>query len=225
MTNRTLSMDDALYDYLLSSSLREDPALAQLRRETAALPEASLQIAPEQGQLMALLVRLLNARRCLEIGVFTGYSALCVALALPPEGNLVACDVSAPWTSIAQRHWREAGVGERIDLHLAPALQTLDGLLAAGQAQTFDFAFVDADKENYLHYYERVLQLLRSGGLMLIDNVLWGGSVVDPTKHDEETRTIRSLNRHIHADDRVDMSLVPIGDGLTIVRKRHGANR
>lgn len=220
MSARTLSLDSRLYDYLVAVSVREPRVLASLREETAKLPRADMQISPEQGQFMRLLIELIGARRCIEVGVFTGYSALCVALSLPPEGELVACDVNAEYTDVARRFWREAGVDERIELRLAPALETLDALLGAGQAGSFDFAFVDADKESYLAYYERCLTLLRPGGLLAIDNVLWGGSVVDPANTSASTLAIRSLNEHIRGDERVSSSLVPIGDGLFLVRKR-----
>ena len=220
MSTRTLNVDDKLYDYLLTVSVREPRVLAELREETARLPEAGMQISPEQGQLMRLLVELMGARRCLEVGVFTGYSSTSVALSLPPGGKLVACDVSEEFTSVARRYWRRAGVEDRIELRLAPALGTLDALLAAGEKGQFDFAFVDADKDNYLAYYERCLELLRSGGLLAIDNVLWGGSVVDPEDSRSSTRAIRSLNEVVSRDDRVSISLVPIGDGLFLVRKR-----
>lgn len=219
MTNKTLSMNDALYDYLLSVSLREPEALRRLRAETADDAMARMQSAPEQGQFMALLVLLMGARRCLEVGVYTGYSTLWVAQALPPDGRIVACDISEEWTSIARRHWADAGVAGRIDLRLAPALETLQGLLDAGEAGQFDFAFIDADKENYANYYEAVLQLLRPGGLMAIDNTLWSGDVADPRKQDAETRAIRALNRQVHADRRVTISLLPVADGLTLVLK------
>lgn len=219
MTNKTLSMNDALYEYLLSVSLRETEVMRRLRAETATDTMARMQSAPEQGQFMALLVQLIGARRCLEVGVYTGYSALWVAQALPPDGRIVACDTSEEWTSIARRYWAEAGVAGRIDLRLAPALATLQGLIDAGQAGSFDFAFIDADKENYANYYEAVLQLLRPGGLMAIDNTLWSGDVADPDKQDADTRAIRELNRQVHADRRVAMSLLPIADGLTLVLK------
>lgn len=220
MSARTLTIDEKLYDYLLAVSVREPRVLADLREETARLPEAGMQISPEQGQLMRLLVELLGARRCLEVGVFTGYSSTSVALSLPPDGTLVACDVSEEFTSVARRYWREAGVEDRIELRLGPALSTLDQLLAAGQAGSFDFAFVDADKENYLAYYERCLALLRRGGLLAVDNVLWGGSVANPDDQRPSTAAIRSFNDHIARDERVSISLVPIGDGLSLVRKR-----
>jgi caffeoyl-CoA O-methyltransferase len=220
MSNRTLSLDNALYAYLLDASLREHPVLARLRAETARHPHVNMQIAPEQGQFMALLVRLMGARRCLEIGVFTGYSSLAVALALPAEGRIMACDVSEEYTAVARRYWAEAGVAERIELRLAPALETLDALLAAGAAGSYDFAFIDADKEAYAGYYERVLQLLRPGGLVAVDNTLWDGAVADPDDQSADTLAIRAFNESLHRDDRVDLSLVPIGDGLTLARKR-----
>ncbi len=219
MTNKTLTMNDALYTYLLSVSLRESGILRRLRAETAADAMARMQSAPEQGQFMALLVQLLGARRCLEVGVYTGYSTLWVAQALPPDGRIVACDISEEWTSIARRYWAEAGVADRIDLRLAPALESLQGLIGAGQAGSFDFAFIDADKENYGNYYEAVLQLLRPGGLLAIDNTLWSGDVADPEKQDADTRAIRALNQHVHADRRVTMSLLPVADGLTLALK------
>jgi predicted O-methyltransferase YrrM len=219
MSNRSIGLSDALYDYLLSVSLREPEILAELRRETMAMSERSMQIAPEQGQFMALLVRLTGARRILEIGTFTGYSALAMALALPPEGRIVACDVSEPWTQIARRYWQRAGVAQRIELRLAPALQTLDALIAEGGGGSFDFAFIDADKSRYLDYYERSLVLLRPDGLIAVDNTLWGGSVADPAKTDADTAAIRAFNVALHDDPRIELSLVPIGDGLTLARK------
>lgn len=220
MTNRTFTLSDSLYDYFASVSLREADILRRLRDETATLPRATMQIAPEQGQFLALLVQLTGARRCLEVGVFTGYSALCVAAALPAGGSVVACDVSEEWTAVARRYWEEAGVAERIELKLAPALETLDRLLANGQSGTFDFAFIDADKPNYSNYFERSLRLLRQGGLIAVDNTLWYGRVADPENHDEDTEAIRRFNRSLHADARIDLSLVPIGDGVTLARKR-----
>lgn len=220
MSSRTFTLPDALYDYLVSVSLRETDVLRRLRKETATLPRAHMQIAPEQGQLMALLVQLTGARRCLEVGVFTGYSTLCVAAALPPEGRVVACDVNESWTTVARRYWREAGVAERIELHLAPALETLDRLLGTGQAGTFDFVFIDADKPNYWNYFERALELLGPGGLVAVDNTLWYGRVADAANHDADTEAIRAFNRRLHADPRIDISLIPIGDGMTLARKR-----
>ena len=219
MSLRTISMTDELHDYLLNVSLREPDLLRRLREETSTMPMAMMQISPEQGQFMALLVRLIGARRAIEIGTFTGYSALSVALAMPADGRLVACDVSDEYTRIARRYWAEAGVADRIELKLQPALKTLDELLAAGRGGSFDFAFIDADKQNYDAYYERTLALLRPGGLITIDNVLWDGKVADPSVDDEETRAIRSLNRKIHGDQRVALSLVPIADGLTLAMK------
>jgi predicted O-methyltransferase YrrM len=220
MSNRTFSLDNALYEYLLRASLREHPALARLRAETAAHPKVNMQIAPEQGQFMALLVRLMGATRCIEVGVFTGYSSLAVALALPDEGRIVACDVSDEYTAVARRYWAEAGVADRIDLRLAPALETLDALLAGGAAGSYDFAFIDADKEAYSDYYERSLQLLRPGGLIAVDNTLWDGAVADPADQSADTVAIRAFNERLHGDERIDLSLVPIGDGLTLARKR-----
>ena len=220
MASRTLSLTDPLYDYLLKVSLREPPLLVRLREETEALPLAVMQISPEQGQFMALLVELIGARRTLEVGTFTGYSALCVARALPADGQIVACDISAEYTDIARRYWAEAGIADKIDLRLAPALDTLDALLDDGQAGAFDFAFIDADKENYNGYYERCLALLRKGGLVAVDNVLWNGAVVNPVKQDLDTKAIRALNLQLHQDERVSLSLVPIGDGLALARKR-----
>jgi predicted O-methyltransferase YrrM len=220
MSNRPIRLTDALHDYLLEVSLREHKALKKLRAETAKMPRAKLQISPEQGQLMALLVELIGAKKTFEVGTFTGYSALAVALALPPGGKIVACDISEEWTAVARRYWREAGVERKMDLRIAPALQTLDGLLKDGQAGKFDFGFIDADKPNYDGYYERGLKLLRKGGLLAIDNVLWGGSVIDKTDRDESTRCIRALNRKIRNDERVSVSMLAVGDGLTLARKR-----
>jgi predicted O-methyltransferase YrrM len=220
MSRRTLPLDDRLYDYLLGASLREAPALAALREETRSHPQAGMQIAPEQGQFLQLLVRLSGARRTIEIGVFTGYSSLAVALALPADGSILACDVSAEYTSIARRHWEAAGVAHKVELVIAPALATLDARLAAGQAGQYDFAFIDADKGGYLAYYERALRLVRAGGLIAIDNTLWGGAVANPADTSADTRAIRDFNAHLVADRRIDLSLVPIGDGVTLARVR-----
>jgi caffeoyl-CoA O-methyltransferase len=220
MTRRTSHLPDDLYAYLLDVSLREHDVLRKLREETAGLERSNMQIGPEQGQLMALLVELLGARKALEIGTFTGYSALAVALALPEDGRLVACDVSEEWTAVGRRHWDEAGVAHKIDLRLAPALDTLNGLLAKGEADTFDFAFIDADKEGYEAYYERVLRLIRPGGLIALDNTLWEGKVVDPEVTDPDTQAIRAINAKLATDERVTLSLIPVGDGLTLARKR-----
>ena len=220
MSSRTLSLDDRLYDYLLSHSLRELPVLRELRAETAKLAGAGMQISPEQGQFMALLVELTGARRALEIGTFTGYSSLSVALALPADGQLVACDVSEEYTAIARRYWARAGVAGRIDLRLGPAVESLHDMLARGEAGNFDFAFIDADKQNYVEYYECCLRLLRGGGLLAIDNVLWDGQVADPSITDSDTTAIRTLNDRVFGDERVSLSLLPVGDGLTLARKR-----
>ena len=215
-----LGLSEALYDYILSVSLREADVLRRLREETARMPLAIMQIAPEQGQFMALIVELMGAKRTLEVGVFTGYSSLAVALALPDDGHITACDVSEEWTAIARRYWAEAGVAHKIDLRLAPAIETLDALLVDGQAGSYDFAFIDAEKTEYADYYERVLQLLRQGGLVAIDNVLWNGAVADPTDDKEDTNAIRAFNEKLRDDDRVSLSLLPLADGLTLARKR-----
>jgi caffeoyl-CoA O-methyltransferase len=220
MSKKTLGLNEQLYNYLLSVSLREPEILRQLRQETDSHPQATMQIAPEQGQFMALLVQLMGATKTLEVGVFTGYSSLCVALALPPTGKIVACDVSEEYTRIARRYWQAAGVGDKIELRLAPALETLDQLLAEEQAETFDFAFIDADKANYEGYYERSLQLVRPGGLIAIDNVLWSGRVADPEVQNNSTSAIRALNDKLSCDQRISLSLVPIADGLTLALKR-----
>jgi caffeoyl-CoA O-methyltransferase len=220
MSSRTIEMTDQLYDYLLKVSLREPPLLAELRAETAKLPLAVMQISPEQGQFMALLAELIGARRALEVGTFTGYSALCVAAALSADGKLIACDISEEFTSIARRYWAKAGLADRIELRLAPALDTLKSLLAGGGAGSFDFAFIDADKTQYDAYYEAILKLLRPGGLVTIDNVLWSGAVADGRKRDADTLALRALNEKLKADKRISLSMLPIGDGLTLARKR-----
>ncbi|MFB2977084.1 class I SAM-dependent methyltransferase [Microseira sp. BLCC-F43] len=220
MSKKTLGLDNQLYNYLLSNSLREPEILRQLREETANHRYATMQIAPEQGQFMALLVQLLGAKKTLEVGVFTGYSSLCVALALPKDGKVIACDISEEYTAIARRYWEIAGVADKIALRIAPALETLDKLLAEGQAGTFDFAFIDADKANYEGYYERSLQLIRPGGLIAVDNVLWGGRVADSQVQDSSTQAIRDFNKKLHLDSRVTLSMVPIADGLTLALKR-----
>jgi predicted O-methyltransferase YrrM len=219
MSNRTLNLDDHLYQYILSVSSREHPVLAELREATRTHPRAGMQISPEQGQFMALLIKLIGARKTLEIGVFTGYSSLATALALPADGRIIACDVNAEYTDIGRRHWAKAGVAEKIDLRLAPATETLDALIAEGRSGSFDFAFIDADKTNYDAYYERCLQLLRVGGLIAIDNVLWSGEVARPAQ-DADTAALQALNIKLHGDERIDLSLLPIGDGLTLARKR-----
>jgi predicted O-methyltransferase YrrM len=219
MSNRTLTLDDTLYRYLLDVSLREHVELAALREATKTHPRGRMQISPEQGQLMALLVKLIGARRTIEVGVFTGYSALAVALALPDDGHILACDISEEFTAIGRPHWQRAGVTHKIELVLAPALQTLDARLAAGEAGSYDFAFVDADKVNYDGYYERCLQLVHAGGLIAIDNTLWSGRVAAPAQ-DDDTVALQRFNRTLHADERVDLALLPIGDGLTLARRR-----
>ena len=219
MARRTTPITDALYDYMLDVSLREPDVLRQLREETARHVMAECQISPEQGQFMALLVKLIGAKRTLEIGVFAGYSAAWVALALPDDGQVIACDVSEEWTAIARRYWKKAGIADKIDLLLAPAVETLESLVQTGQENSFDFAFIDADKANYDAYYEYCLKLVRPGGLIALDNTLAQGRVLtDLTSH--YTRTVRALNEKLHADTRVDISLVPIADGLTLARKR-----
>ncbi len=220
MSNRTLNLDDNLYQYLLDHSLRESRLMRRLREITAQQEMSRMQIAPEQGQFMALLVELIGAERIIEIGTFTGYSALCMAQAMPDHGLLVCCDVSEEWTGIARPFWREADVENHIQLHIAPALNTLDRLLEQGEANRFDMAFIDADKTNYLNYYERCLKLLRPNGLLLFDNTLWSGAVANPDNQDADTQALRELNDRLHQDERVSISLVPIGDGLTLARKR-----
>lgn len=220
MTGKYLPLDDRLYEYLLSVSLRESPALQALRVESDRLEYARMRTASDQAQFMALLVRLTGARRLLEIGTFTGYGTLALAEALPEDGRIVACDVSEEWTAIGRRYWRQAGVEQLIDLRIAPALDTLDALIDEGQQGSFDFAFIDADKVNIANYYERCLTLVRGGGLVAIDNVLWGGSVIDPDQRDADTAAIRAFNERIRDDVRVDLSLVSIGDGLTLARSK-----
>lgn len=220
MTKKTLGLDNQLYDYFLSVSVRQPDILRRLREETANHPHATMQISPEQGQFMALLVQLMGAKKTLEIGVFTGYSSLAVALALPPDGKIIACDVSEEYTNVARRYWQEAGVAEKIDLRIAPALDTLDLLLASGEEESFDFAFIDADKGNYQEYYERCLKLIRPGGLIAIDNVLWSGRVADSQVQDQSTQAIRKFNEKLFQDERVTISIVPIADGLTLALKR-----
>ena len=220
MSNATLGLPDELHTYLLDVGVREPDLLRQLRVETAAMPEHDMQIAPEQGALMALLVELTGARQCLEVGTFTGYSSLCVALALPADGRIVCCDISREWTDIARRYWAQAGVADKIELRLGPALDTLDAMVTEGLAGTFDFAFLDADKDNYPAYSDRILTLLRRGGLMAIDNVFWGGEVAEPEVDNASVRGIRALNRMLASDERVSLAMVPIADGLTLARKR-----
>lgn len=219
MSDTTLNLTPAVYQYLLTHSLREPIVLQQLRHETHKMSMAQMQISPEQGQFMQLLVRLLQAKKTLDIGVFTGYSALVVALALPQDGKVIACDINVEWTRIAKQFWQKGGVAEKINLHLAPALQTLQSLMTQGEEGTFDFAFIDADKLNYDAYYEACLLLLRSNGLIAIDNVLWSGKVADPNINDENTMAIRNLNKKLVQDTRVNICMLPIGDGLTLVQK------
>ncbi len=219
MANKTIGLEGNLYQYLQSVSLRETEILQQLRQETAKLPMGMMQIAPEQGQFMALLIQLMGAKKTLEIGVFTGYSSLAVALALPEDGKIVACDVSEEYTAMARRYWQKAGVTDKIELHLAPALETLAKLITAGESNSFDFAFIDGDKSNYAQYYEQALQLIRPGGLIAVDNVLWSGKVADPEVQDNRTKNIRAFNQKLKEDSRIQLSLVPIADGLTLALK------
>lgn len=220
MSNRSIGLSEDLHRYLLDVSLRESDVMQRLRAETAVHPESDMQIAPEQGQFMQLLVRMLGASRTLEVGTFTGYSALAVAEALPDDGTLVACDVSEEYTQIARRYWKAAGVDHKIDLRIAPAAETLAALLEDGAASTFDFAFIDADKEQYDTYYERALELLRPGGLVVLDNVFRGGRVTDPEIEDESVQAIQRLNAAIHGDERVHLSMIPVADGLTLALKK-----
>ncbi len=220
MSTTTIALDDALADYLQSQSLREPPEFRRCRRETAQLPMSNMQIAPEQGQFIHLMLRLMGAKKAIEVGTFTGYSALWIASALPPEGCLIACDINEEWTSRARQYWDDAGVKDRIELRLGRGRDTMDQLLKHDRRGTFDFAFIDADKEQYDAYYERALQLLRPGGLIAVDNVLWSGKVADPSISDPDTQAIRAFNEKVHNDQRIDLSVVPIGDGLTLCRKR-----
>jgi predicted O-methyltransferase YrrM len=220
MTNKTLGLSDELAAYVVEVGAREPDVLARLREETAAMPQHSMQIAPEQGAFLALLVELTGARRCIEVGTFTGYSSTAVARALPADGRLVCCDVSEEWTSVARRYWAEAGVADRIELRLGPAATTLDGLLDGGEEATYDFAFVDADKVGYDGYYERLLRLVRPGGLIAFDNTLWGGAVLDQDSEDEDTRALQALNVKLAGDERVSLCLLPVADGVTLARRR-----
>jgi predicted O-methyltransferase YrrM len=220
MNRKTIGLPDDVHAYLLAHGIREPDILARLRAETASHPRAQMQIAPEQGGILALLVELLDARRYLEIGTFTGYSSLAVALAMPPDGRLVCCDVSEEYTAVARRYWAEAGVEDRVDLRIGPAIESLDGLLAEGAAGSFDLAFIDADKRAYPAYWERCVQLVRTGGLIAVDNVLWSGDVADPSVTDPDTRALREVNAAIHADERVTPVMLPVADGMTLARKR-----
>jgi predicted O-methyltransferase YrrM len=217
--DKFLTMSPQLYDYIRTNSVREASVLRRLREETASNPKANMQISADQGQFLALLIKLMGARRTLEVGVFTGYSSLSVALALPAEGRIVACDVSDEWTSVARRYWKEAGVEQKIALHLAPAVETLDCLLQEGQSNSFDFAFIDADKANYENYFERALQLVRKGGLIVVDNTLWSGRVADPAELEDDTVAIRRFNQKLVGDSRIDLSLLPVADGITLALK------
>ena len=221
MSNRTIAITESIYQYLCDHSLREDPILKDLRDHTYDMEERAMQIAPEQGQFMQMLVKLIGAKNTIEVGVFTGYSSLAIALALPEDGRIVACDVNPQYTSVAEKFWVSAGVREKIDLRIGPAKNTLLELINAGLTGTFDFAFIDADKINYDHYYELCLQLVRPGGLITVDNVLWGGAVSDDGINDVDTNSIRALNDKLHQDERIDLSLVPVGDGFTLAMKRN----
>ena len=212
MSNKTLNLTEQLHQYLLDVSLREPEILKTLREETASLPSANMQISPEQGQFMALLVQLMGAKNTIEVGVYTGYSALAVAMA-------IACDISEEYTSVARRYWMQAGISEKICLRLAPATETLSSLIEGGKSSTFDFAFIDADKENYARYFELCFELLRPGGLIAVDNVLWNGAVIDSDNQDVDTCAIRAFNQQLLSDNRVTISMVPIADGLTLARK------
>ncbi|MGE0130072.1 MAG: class I SAM-dependent methyltransferase [Blastocatellales bacterium] len=221
MSNTFLALTEQIYTFIMNNSLRELEVLRRLREETiASNPHAVMAISPIQGQFMTLLIKLTGAEKTLEVGVFTGYSSLCTALALPPQGRIVACDVSEEWTSVARRYWAEAGVADKITLRLAPAVETLDALLAEGQAGTFDFAFIDADKQNYDNYYERALKLVRKGGLIIFDNMLWYGKVADPSVQDADTVALRALNEKLHHDERVFVSLIAVGDGISLAIKQ-----
>ncbi len=220
MSDYTLNLTNNLYQYYQAVSLREPAVLKALREQTHKMSTARMQISPEQGQLMGLLIELTQAKKTLDIGVFTGYSALVVALALPVDGKVIACDRNSEWTKIAKKYWDLAEVSQKIDLRLGTAQETLEGLLEEGEAGTFDFSFIDADKMNYPVYYEQSLKLVRSGGLIVVDNVLWGGKVADPTINDPNTQVLKELNLKILHDERVTLSMIPIGDGLTLVRKR-----
>ena len=220
MSSDTLQLTAQLYEYLHKVSLREPEILQQCREETAKHPRAAMQISPEQGQFMSMLVKLLDVRKVIEIGVFTGYSSTAMALAMAEDGHIDACDIDEDFTAIARKYWAAAEVESKIELHLAPALDSIDRFKESGKSNTYDLAFIDADKANYIHYYEGCLDLIRPGGVVLVDNVLWDGYVADPTYDDPDTEGIRKLNLHLHQDERVDISMLPVGDGLTLARKR-----
>jgi predicted O-methyltransferase YrrM len=220
VTNRTIGISEELAAYVVEVGTREPEVLARLREETAAIPQHNMQIAPDEGAFLALLVELLGARRCIEVGTFTGYSSTAIALALPPDGQLICCDVSEEWTSLARKYWEEAGVAGKIDLRIAPAAETLDQLLASGEEDGFDFAFIDADKVGYDGYYERLLRLVRPGGLIAVDNTLWHGAVLDADSEDEDTRAIQAFNAKLAGDPRITLCLVPVADGVTLARRR-----
>lgn len=220
MANASIGLDERLHAYLMEVGVREHEVLRRLREQTAALPQSSMQIAPEEGAFLAMLVRTLGARKVLEVGTFTGYSSTAMALALPADGRIICCDLSEEWTDVARRAWADAGAADRIDLRLGPALDTLEQLLAAGEAGSFDLAFIDADKANYGGYYEAALRLVRQGGVIAIDNVLWSGRVADPEVTDDDTNAIRALNDAIASDDRVDVAMIPLADGVTLARVR-----
>ncbi|MFZ5534514.1 MAG: O-methyltransferase [Pseudomonadota bacterium] len=220
MSRKTLTMDDRLSAYLCQFGVREPDIARALREETAGMPESNMQIAPEQGQFLDFLIRAIGARRTLEIGVYTGYSALITALALPEDGELIACDINAQWTATAQRYWQQADVSNRIRLHLRPALETLRELIDSGESGQFDFAFIDADKTGYAAYFEACLDLLRPGGIIAVDNILWSGRVADPAATDDDTVALRAFNAQVSVDSRVDLCLLPLADGLTLARKK-----
>ncbi len=220
MSSRNNYIPETVYDYILENTLRDNPRYQALRDETRDLPDAVMQISPDQGQLMALLIKLIGAKAAIEVGTYTGYSSMVVAAALPADGRLVACDIDPKMPAIGRRHWERSGLADKIDLRIGPASETLDAMIAAGEAGSYDFAFIDADKDSYGQYYEQCLELVRQRGLILIDNVLWGGRTADPANNDESTVAIRTLTKQMQADERVDFSLIPVGDGLSLAVKR-----
>lgn len=220
MTIENLNLSPQLYEYLLSVSLKESKILTQLREEASSHPLGKMQISPHQGQFLALLIKLMGVKKILEIGVFMGYSSTAMALALPNEGKLIACDTRKDFTDVAQSYWQKANIAHKIILHLKPALETLEELIAQKETETFDFVFIDADKNNYYNYYEKSLQLVRKGGLIVIDNVLWYGKVADDNIHDNKTQKLREFNQQLAQDDRIDLTIIPIGDGLTLAMKK-----